>query len=712
MNRKVILMFITLLTVLVVMGISYAFFTAIVSGGDTGSSIIIKTGSLRVLYEDGQKIETSNAMPGTSFTKDISVTNEGDVMVNYDLVWIELVNTFINKSDLVMSMTCTSSINTCNGYNETEIASSGSNVPIMYGIELDPLEVHEYHVTITFKETGSNQDNNQGKILNGKIGIIESGQFNVKMYGKVYGSNGYTINNSIVYLHSEPISTMTDSNGYYEFDNVILGEHNVTVGDGSETIFSKDITINYSDTTSVESNILLVPSKEVIIGVDLIDDTIPLAINEGIAGTLRSKAADQNFYQDDIRTKITYITLDDRIDIPADSISVWDVSKVDGTSEVMAYIVSDGISGYHLHIQSFNEIFAPENSTRLFSEFTSLKLINNIMLLNTSRVTNMFGMFLNDEALESLNVSRFDTSKVTDMSFMFQNLKTITYLNVRNFNTSQVTSMNGMFYGLVNLEHLDLSDFRTGKVTNMSYMFCDMKKLVNLDVSRFDTSNVTTMAYMFLNVETIPELNLQYFVTSKLTIMTGMFSSVKSIPKIDISNFDTSHVTNMSYLFANCNGLTNLNVDIDTSNVENMSYMFSSVNYLTTVDLSSFNTSNVTNMRGMFTYMSRLTALNLINFHTEKVTDMSEMFSGVVLVTNLDLSNFNPNVLTNTSKMFQNTYDLVELNLGHFDTSKIDSYTKMFDNVNSNIEITALDATTNTFINDRLVDDGIINIVN
>ena len=59
MNKKNKVIMITssiIMLIITVFGISYAYFTAIVSGGDKGSSIIIKTGSLRLLYEDTEYI--------------------------------------------------------------------------------------------------------------------------------------------------------------------------------------------------------------------------------------------------------------------------------------------------------------------------------------------------------------------------------------------------------------------------------------------------------------------------------------------------------------------------------------------------------------------------------------------------------------------------------------------------------------------------------
>ena len=70
-----------------------------------------------------------------------------------------------------------------------------------------------------------------------------------------------------------------------------------------------------------------------------------------------------------------------------------------------------------------------------------------------------------------LDLSNFDTSKVTDMHGMFFNMFYLTTLNLSNFDTSNVMDMNSMFYSVGNLSKLDLSNFDTSKVTDMHDMF-------------------------------------------------------------------------------------------------------------------------------------------------------------------------------------------------------------------------------------------------
>ena len=239
-----------------------------------------------------------------------------------------------------------------------------------------------------------------------------------------------------------------------------------------------------------------------------------------------------------------------------------------------------------------------------------IKNISEINLSNfdTSKVTNMEGMFAGMSNLSTLNLSNFDTSQVTSMEGMFGNIPSLINLNLSNFNTSKVTNMDSMFVGMHSLTNLDLSNFDTSQVTNMYYMFSDISNLATLNLSSFDTSNVTNMSYMFSYMNNLTTLNISNFNTSKVTDMEGMFTDMFKLTSLSISNFDTSNVTNMSFMFADMTNLISL-------------------------DISNFNTSKVTNMYGMLSLRDenklkdKLEKIYVNNdFDTSELTDYSYIF--------------------------------------------------------------------------------------
>ena len=409
-----------------------------------------------------------------------------------------------------------------------------------------------------------------------------------------------------------------------------------------------------------------------------------------IVGSQNTRMMATNNYNGDLwnskQSTVTKIVFQDSINKIEGESESWDISSANNKT-VMARLVpnTDDTTTNTLYIQGNGGVVANYNSSYLFSDFSELTEIENLNLLNTSNVTNMVNMFSRCSSLTSLDVSNFDTSQVRYMGYMFDGCSKLTSLDVSKFDTSKVTSMSSMFSYCTNLASLDLSDFDTSQVIGMGNMFNRCDNLINLDVSKFDTSKVTDMNFMFGNCEKLVSLNLSSFDTSKVTNMSDMFFRCSSLTSLDLRNFDTSNVTNMSAMFYTCQNLTSLDVsNFDTSKVTRMDFMFCSCTSLTSLDVSGFDTSNVTKMHSMFNSCHSLTSLDVSNFDTSKVTSMGEMFYDCRGLTSLDFR--------------KATFD------------KVTSYTEMFNNTLSTINIITKDATTKSWLEDKLGGNGTVTI--
>lgn len=154
--------------------------------------------------------------------------------------------------------------------------------------------------------------------------------------------------------------------------------------------------------------------------------------------------------------------------------------------------------------------------------------------LDTSRVTDMEGMFSSCSSLKTLDLSGLDTSLVTDMNWMFRGCYDLTSLNLSGLNTSSVTDMGDMFAFCSSLTTLNLLGLDTSSVTDMGNMFYGCSSLASLDLSSFGTSSVTDMSYMFYGCSSLTTLNLSDFDTSSVTSMWSMFENC-SVLKYDCS---------------------------------------------------------------------------------------------------------------------------------------------------------------------------------
>ena len=112
----------------------------------------------------------------------------------------------------------------------------------------------------------------------------------------------------------------------------------------------------------------------------------------------------------------------------------------------------------------------------------------------------------------------------------------------------------------------------------------------------------------------------------------------------NLNDIDTSKITNMGGLFARFNQNRNLSkIDIsgwDTSSVVDMSYMFAwNRQYLKELYLSNFDTSNVTTMQNMFYEWKSLETLNFKNATFTNVSNYTNMFSGTSTTLNIITKN-------------------------------------------------------------------------
>ncbi len=182
-NKSVIYLSVVL-GLLLVIGVSYAYFSITVNGNEEAKDITVTTGNLSLYYNSGPELKVDNIEPGKILIKEFTVTNTGDFDTEFDINMTDMINT-IEKDELVYTLDCVSyekygqegqtEVGTCDGQGTTpfiysEVPTSQKlkgNNPIKTGI------TNKYTLTITFNETGSVQNYNQGKKFIGKIQINE-----------------------------------------------------------------------------------------------------------------------------------------------------------------------------------------------------------------------------------------------------------------------------------------------------------------------------------------------------------------------------------------------------------------------------------------------------------------------------------------------------------------------------------------------------------
>lgn len=176
--RKKILIGISALILLVItlLGITYAYFTAKVSGNTQAKSIVVTAAKLELTYNDGNgTVIVDKVEPGVTLeSKTFSVKNTGTKEItSYDVVMEVLENGLEYYGDLVYELTCASDGESCQGISGTFPIED--KVLITNSIKVGV--THSYTLTLTYKETGSDQSKDMNKRIEGNIIIQDEDKY-------------------------------------------------------------------------------------------------------------------------------------------------------------------------------------------------------------------------------------------------------------------------------------------------------------------------------------------------------------------------------------------------------------------------------------------------------------------------------------------------------------------------------------------------------
>ena len=173
-DKKILILSIigSLLLVSIAIASSYAYFVANISGNKDTNNVVVTNGVMALEYKDGDEITLANAVPGNSVTKTFTVKNTGNVSTNYTIYFSELSNKFVDKTDLVYTLTSSDG-----GKNvaQTQVPSKNEAMVSNYAIEAG--KTHTYTLTITFLNKDENQNDNMNVSFTTKIGINESVEY-------------------------------------------------------------------------------------------------------------------------------------------------------------------------------------------------------------------------------------------------------------------------------------------------------------------------------------------------------------------------------------------------------------------------------------------------------------------------------------------------------------------------------------------------------
>ena len=144
-TKQIVLFSILAFMLVLVVGTTYAYFTAKVIGNDEAKNTQVYAGIMSLKLDGTQELNASNMLPGASKEVEFSVENTGTLTTTYELDMKEVYNDFSPKTDLVYTLEQDGNIITA----ETEAPSIDEI--LIPAVVIEPNEIQTYKLKLTFK---------------------------------------------------------------------------------------------------------------------------------------------------------------------------------------------------------------------------------------------------------------------------------------------------------------------------------------------------------------------------------------------------------------------------------------------------------------------------------------------------------------------------------------------------------------------------------
>ena len=370
---------------------------------------------------------------------------------------------------------------------------------------------------------------------------------------------------------------------------------------------------------------------------------------------------------------------------------------------------------------SFKDVVKPVSTAYWFYECKNLTDVD-FTNLDTSAVTDMYGMFESCSALTNLDVSSFDTSAVTDMRWMFNGCSSLTRLDVSSFDTSAVTDMGHMFYNYSAIETLTIGtkfafkgdtglvdatwrgintgkEYTTSVLTSTydgSTMADTYVKYIDIKFDALDgkSSESTKSGYIGKTFDSLPTAEKEgYDFVGWFTQKQGGTQLLVNKPITQSTYY--AHYSQNAYAILYESGemifQRGSTPDASKGKVLKTYTGFETKKYTGYNDYAPWY-ENKTSIKAVsfkdvvkpvstaywFDECRNLTSVDVTNLDTSAVTDMDYMFSDCSSLTSLDVSSFDTSAVTSMDYMFYQCSSLKSLDVSSFNTSAVTSMDSMF----------------------------------
>ena len=158
------------------------------------------------------------------------------------------------------------------------------------------------------------------------------------------------------------------------------------------------------------------------------------------------------------------------------------------------------------------------------------------------RFNHFYGFFDSTKNLNKIKIIR--SGKLQSSQYMFYECDA-KEIDLSGLDTSNVTNMYGMFEKCNRLKSIDLNNLNFSEVTNARYMFYDCRELESIDLSKLgDNKKLLDMSYMFYHCLKLQSVNLGNFEISKEANTNEMFNECRALYTVILDKDKNLHISN------------------------------------------------------------------------------------------------------------------------------------------------------------------------
>ncbi len=170
-NTKLIIgLVISIIILIIVIAVgTYSFYSAnINTTNNDQNKLQNSTATLEFVLTDGT-LTGDNLIPGDTITKTFQVKNNGTIDGTFKIVWSEVTNNFVNKQDLIVTLSDEEGEIISESDNQVLPDSTTTATLIKDKLNISAGATKNYTLKITYRNTEEDQSSDMGKSLSAKI---------------------------------------------------------------------------------------------------------------------------------------------------------------------------------------------------------------------------------------------------------------------------------------------------------------------------------------------------------------------------------------------------------------------------------------------------------------------------------------------------------------------------------------------------------------